>query len=109
MFSEAVAKSGRPMVVSLSPGPISIDKRDEVSRYSQIWRISQDVWDVWNSDKNFPNGVKNQFIYAARWAGVANPGRWPDADCYPSAACVLAQDGASRAIRVSPATNSVRC
>jgi len=40
MFSEAVAKSGRPMVVSLSPGPISIDKRDEVSRYSQMWRIS---------------------------------------------------------------------
>jgi hypothetical protein len=83
MFSEAVAKSGRPMVISLSPGPTSIDKRDEVSRYSQMWRISQDVWDVWNSEKNFPNGVKNQFMYAARWAGVAKPGHWPDADMLP--------------------------
>ena len=83
MFSEAVAKSGRPMVISLSPGPTSIDKRDEVSRCSQMWRISQDVWDVWNSDQNFPNGVKNQFTYAARWAGVAKPGHWPDADMLP--------------------------
>jgi alpha-galactosidase len=83
MFSEAVAKSDRTMVISLSPGPTSIDKRDEVSRYSQMWRISQDVWDVWNSEKNFPTGVKNQFMYAARWAGVAKPGDWPDADMLP--------------------------
>ena len=83
MLSEAVAKSGRPIVISLSPGPTSIDKRDEVFRYSHMWRISQDIWDVWNTDKNFPNGVKNQFVYAARWAGVAKPGHWPDADMLP--------------------------
>jgi alpha-galactosidase len=83
MISEAIAKSARPMVLSLSPGPTSIDKRAEVSEYAQMWRISDDVWDVWNSDKNFPTGVKNQFAYAARWAGVARPGHWPDADMLP--------------------------
>jgi alpha-galactosidase len=83
MISEAIAKSGRPMVLSLSPGPTSPDKRDEVSKYSQMWRISDDVWDVWYSDKNFPTGVKNQFAHAAQWAGVAKPGRWPDADMLP--------------------------
>ena len=83
MISEAIGKSGRPMVLSLSPGPTSPDKRDEVSKYSQMWRISDDVWDVWYSDKNFPTGVKNQFAHAAQWAGVAKPGHWPDADMLP--------------------------
>jgi alpha-galactosidase len=83
MFSEAIKKSGRPMVLSLSPGPTAIDKRDEVSRYSQMWRISDDVWDVWYSKENFPQGVKNQFARAALWAGVAKSGHWPDADMLP--------------------------
>src|SRR6266498_720635 len=83
MFSEAIAKSGRPMVLSLSPGPTAIDKRDEVLKFAQMWRISDDVWDVWYSNKNFPQGVKNQFSRAAQWAGVASPGHWPDADMLP--------------------------
>ena len=83
MFSQAIARSGRQMVLSLSPGPTAIDKRDEVSRYAQMWRISDDVWDVWFSSKDFPQGVKNQFAHAAVWAGVAKPGRWPDADMLP--------------------------
>lgn len=83
MFSEAVRKAGRPVVLSLSPGPTSFDKREEVARYAQMWRISDDVWDVWYSGKNFPQGVKNLVPLAARWAGVAGPGRWPDADMLP--------------------------
>ncbi|HEX3083143.1 MAG TPA: glycoside hydrolase family 27 protein, partial [Pyrinomonadaceae bacterium] len=83
MFSEAITKSGRQMVLSLSPGPTAYDKRAEVDKYSQMWRISDDVWDVWYSDKNFPQGVKNQFQKAALWAGAARPGHWPDADMLP--------------------------
>jgi len=83
MFNEALAKAGRPMVLSLSPGPTAIDKRDEVFKFSQMWRISDDVWDVWYSTKGFPQGVKNQFARAALWAGVAQPGHWPDADMLP--------------------------
>jgi hypothetical protein len=83
MFSEAITKSGRPMVLSLSPGPTAIDKRAEVSRFAQMWRISDDIWDVWYSKENFPQGVKNQFARAALWAGVAQAGHWPDADMLP--------------------------
>ena len=83
MLSEAIAKSGRPMVLSLSPGPTAIDKRDEVFKFAQMWRISGDVWDVWYSSKGFPQGVKNLFSRAALWAGVARPGHWPDADMLP--------------------------
>jgi len=83
MFSEAVAKSGRSMVISLSPGPTSFAKREEVAKYAQMWRISDDVWDVWNSKEQFPEGVKNQFEQAARWAGFGKSGHWPDADMLP--------------------------
>jgi len=83
MFAEALNKVSRPMVISLSPGPTSIDKKDEVFKYSQMWRISDDIWDVWYSNKGFPQGVKNQFARAALWAGVAQPGHWPDADMLP--------------------------
>jgi len=83
MFSEAIAKAGRAMVLSLSPGPTSFDKREEVFKLSQMWRISDDVWDVWYSSKGFPQGVKNQFARAALWAGLARPGHWPDADMLP--------------------------
>ncbi|HSB29859.1 MAG TPA: glycoside hydrolase family 27 protein [Pyrinomonadaceae bacterium] len=83
MFSQAIVKSGRAMVLSLSPGPTARDKQNEVSNYSHMWRISDDVWDVWYSSTNFPQGVKNQFARAALWSGVARPGRWPDADMLP--------------------------
>ena len=83
MFSEAIRKSGRQMVLSLSPGPTSLEKRDEVVKYSQMWRISNDIWDLWYSDKEFPQGIKNQFAATALWAGVARPGHWPDADMLP--------------------------
>ena len=83
MFAEALNKVSRPMVISLSPGPTSIDKKDEVFKHSQMWRISDDIWDVWYSNRGFPQGVKNQFARAALWAGVAKAGHWPDADMLP--------------------------
>jgi hypothetical protein len=48
-----------------------------------MWRISDDVWDVWLGDKDFPQGVANQFARAAKWAAFSVPGHWPDADMLP--------------------------
>jgi alpha-galactosidase len=83
MLSQALGKSGRPMVLSLSPGPAALEKAEELSRYAQMWRISDDVWDLWHSDKQFPSGVQNQFARAAKWAPFSGPGHWPDADMLP--------------------------
>jgi alpha-galactosidase len=83
MMSQAVRKVRRPMVISLSPGAAPLDKAVELRRYSQMWRISDDVWDVWYSDKDFPQGVGNQFARAAKWAAFSGPGHWPDADMLP--------------------------
>jgi alpha-galactosidase len=83
MISLALHKAPRPIVLSLSPGPAPLDKATELGRYAQMWRISDDVWDVWYSDKDFPQGVGNQFARAAKWAASSGPGHWPDADMLP--------------------------
>src|SRR5258708_13046263 len=77
MVSQALSKAGRPIVLSLSPGPTALEKAAEVSKYAQMWRISDDVWDLWHSDAEFPSGVQNQFARAAKWAPFSGPGHWP--------------------------------
>lgn len=79
----AIQRSGRPIVLSLSPGPTALQHAEEVGSLAQMWRISDDIWDVWDSDKPFPRAVKSQFEVAAQWAKYARPGNWPDADMLP--------------------------
>jgi alpha-galactosidase len=79
----AIERSGRPMVLSLSPGPTAVEHHAEVGELAQMWRISNDIWDIWTAESDFPFGVKNQFENAARWAQYTRPGNWPDADMLP--------------------------
>jgi len=79
----AIERVGRPMVLSLSPGPTSIEHANEVISMAQMWRISNDVWDVWSTNASFPKGVKDQFAEAAKWSKYAGRGHWPDADMLP--------------------------
>ena len=83
MLSTALQKAGRPISLSLSPGEAPIDKVDEMRKYAQMWRISNDIWDVWHSDVAYPQGLGDQFPRLAKWAGMAQPGHWPDADMLP--------------------------
>lgn len=83
LMGQAVRKTGRPIVLSLSPGPTALDKAEEVTKCAQMWRISDDVWDLWHSDTEFPSGIQNQFARAAKWAPFSGPGHWPDADMLP--------------------------
>jgi hypothetical protein len=83
LISQALRKISRPIVLSLSPGPTALEKADEVREYAQMWRISDDIWDLWHSDTEFPSGIKSQFARAAKWAPHSGPGHWPDADMLP--------------------------
>ena len=83
MLSEALRKKGRPIVLSLSPGAAPIDKVEEMRQYAQMWRISDDIWDLWHSTVPYPQGLGDQFANVAKWAGLAQPGHWPDADMLP--------------------------
>jgi alpha-galactosidase len=86
--AEAIRKTGRPMLLSLSPGPTSLSNADEVAKYAQMWRITDDHWDVWmaaNKGKGseFPFGLKEEFDRIASWNKHVKPGSWPDADMLP--------------------------
>ena len=86
MVSAALKKSGRPIVLSLSPGPTPLEQAADLRQYAQMWRISNDMWDLWQSNKQtdgFPQGLKNQFALVQAWAPHIEPGHWPDADMLP--------------------------
>ena len=84
MLSAALVKTGRPIVLSLSPGPTPVEKDAEVEKYSDMWRISGDIWDIWDKDPNsYPQGLGDQFAIAAKWASAPREGHYPDADMLP--------------------------
>jgi alpha-galactosidase len=84
MIRRAIDKTGRPILLSLSPGPTAIEHAAEVSKLSNMWRIADDHWDVWDSQgKPFPQGTKDQFARLTAWNKYARPGTWPDADMLP--------------------------
>ncbi len=73
---KAIDKSGRPIVLSLSPGETPLTAQDSVAREANMWRISDDFWDSWPA-------LKEQFERCRKWAPVTGPGRFPDADMLP--------------------------
>jgi alpha-galactosidase len=85
MIHKAIARSGRAMTLSLSPGPTAMENAVEVGKNAQLWRISDDVWDRWDKGdgKDWPQSVKGQFAVIASWATYARAGNWPDADMLP--------------------------
>jgi hypothetical protein len=85
MIHKAIGRSGRAMMLSLSPGPTALENAEEVEKNAQLWRISDDVWDRWDKTdgKDWPQSVKAQFPVIASWAKYARPGNWPDADMLP--------------------------
>ena len=87
-IAAAIARTGRPIVLSLSPGPTQPAHAAEIRQYAQMWRISNDVWDGWTfahgqKEDAFPMGVRDIFNYLSGWVGQAGAGHWPDADMLP--------------------------
>ena len=76
-LSLAIRKTGRPMVLSLSPGPAPITEGEFFEKFAQMWRISDDFWDDWKL-------LLKQFDYTRDWAPfVGKNNTWPDADMLP--------------------------
>ena len=73
----ALDRSGRRIVLSISPGPAPLDSAAFFARNAQMWRISDDFWDDWRL-------VRRQFDYARDWARFVGANHtWPDADMLP--------------------------
>ncbi|MGA2264550.1 MAG: glycoside hydrolase family 27 protein [Acidobacteriota bacterium] len=75
-LSRAIKKCGRPMVLSLSPGPADLARVEHLKANAQLWRISNDFWDRWQD-------LKRQFELCRIWTRYIGPSTWPDADMLP--------------------------
>jgi hypothetical protein len=73
---KAIDHTGRPIVLSLSPGETALSAAEHVARHANMWRISDDFWDSWPL-------LLEQFERCHKWENVTGPGHFPDADMLP--------------------------
>lgn len=73
---KAIDNCGRPIVLSLSPGPAFIGNPKHLRENANMWRISGDFWDKWDA-------LKRQLELCRDWAPLVTQGHWPDADMLP--------------------------
>ena len=76
MLHKAILNSGRPMVLSLSPGPALINKAWHYEKHANMWRITDDFWDNW------PH-LLNMFERCELWQNHVSEGCYPDCDMLP--------------------------
>ncbi|AYM01614.1 glycoside hydrolase family 27 protein [Levilactobacillus yiduensis] len=73
---KAIDKTGRDMVLSLSPGPAPVENGAFLQRNANMWRITDDFWDDWSL-------LLNMFDRAEKWSAMSRPGNWPDCGMLP--------------------------
>lgn len=73
---KAIDKTGRPIVLSLSPGDTPVAQGAHVNRFANMWRVSDDFWDRWHP-------LYEMFGRLDRWTPHRREGAWPDADMLP--------------------------
>lgn len=76
MLRRAIDRTGRPIVLSLSPGETPVDRAGHVGSHANMWRMVDDVWDTW------PH-ITHLFDVCQKWYPYISPGTWPDCDMIP--------------------------
>ena len=76
MLHRAIEKCGRPIVLSLSPGPAAVEESWHYSKFANMWRITDDFWDKWPD-------LLHMFDRCEKWQDHVRPGNWPDCDMLP--------------------------
>jgi alpha-galactosidase len=76
MIRKAIDTCGRPMVLSLSPGPAPLEFAEELKSHANLWRMTDDFWDIWRL-------LYGMFERCEKWAPHVGAGNWPDCDMLP--------------------------
>lgn len=76
MLSRAIERCGRPIVLSLSPGPALIEQAWHYETHANMWRITDDFWDKWDL-------LKDMFRRCELWQNHVSAGCYPDCDMLP--------------------------
>jgi alpha-galactosidase len=72
----SIEKTGRPIVLSLSPGPADLSQAAFYAENANMWRMWDDFWDRWTD-------LKAASARMAPWSELVRPSAWPDADMLP--------------------------
>jgi len=72
----AIQRSGRPMVLSLSPGATPLSAAAHVRTNAHMWRVVNDLWDNWAA-------LNAEFDVLRDWNPHRTVGAWPDPDMIP--------------------------
>lgn len=73
---DALANCGRPIVFSIC----AWSYQDWMPNTGNLWRIGNDIKDVWDGGNNWYNGIVNCITDNAYLSGNAGPGGWNDTD-----------------------------
>lgn len=76
LIRNAIDQCGRPMVLSLSPGPAPLEYAEELIGQANMWRMTDDYWDIWRL-------LYAMFERCEKWAPYVGEGHWPDCDMLP--------------------------
>ena len=75
-LSKAIKKCGRPMVLSLSPGPAQLEEAWHYATHANMWQIIDAIPDDFKA-------LKNMFWYCELWQTHVRKGCYPDCDMLP--------------------------
>lgn len=76
MIRKAIDQTGRPIVLSLSPGKTQFQYAQECLDNANMWRMMDDLWDTWSA-------VDAVFNEADYWSQYTRPGNYADCDMLP--------------------------
>ena len=76
MIRRAIDQTGRPIVLSLSPGKTQYAYAEECLQNANMWRMMDDLWDNWSH-------VDAVFNEAHAWETVTRTGNYADCDMLP--------------------------
>lgn len=76
MLHKAIVHCGRSIVLSLSPGPALVTESWHYKKYANMWRITDDFWDNWET-------LLDMFDRCEKWQDHVSHGCYPDCDMLP--------------------------
>lgn len=75
-IARAISRTGRRIVLSLSPGAAPLQEAGHLAEYANMWRMTGDFWDSWEA-------LRAMFDYCRDWFPYRKEGAWPDCDMLP--------------------------
>lgn len=91
-IQKAIQNTGRDIILSLSPGEAPLKEAAHLSKWANMWRMTDDFWDSWEQ-------LKKMFVYCGSWFPYTESGGFPDCDMLPLGRIGIRSHGGERMTR----------